>query len=126
MNLQILGFICFILFSFIICGIMLLGGWLLGQRTVSRSKHIPFESGIIACGNTELRLSIKFYLIAVFFLIFDIEAIYLYSWSVNIKRIGWIGFYEVSFFIFFLLLSLLYFVKERIFQWVPKKSINIH
>lgn len=118
MSLEIYSFIYFILCSLIICGMMLLGGWLLGQRSVSRGKNIPFESGISSYGNTHVRWVIKFYLLAVFFVIFDVESLYLYSWIINIKNIGWCGFFEISFFVFTILLALFYLVKERVFNWV--------
>ncbi|WP_367674539.1 NADH-quinone oxidoreductase subunit A [Buchnera aphidicola] len=115
-------FIIFIFFSFLICFIMLLGGWLLGGRSISRSKNIPFESGAIAYGSANLRFSIQFYLLSILFVIFDIESLYLYTWSVNIKIIGWLGFCEVFIFIFTLLLSLIYIINEKIFEWGVKKN----
>nr|WP_261978188.1 NADH-quinone oxidoreductase subunit A [Buchnera aphidicola] len=124
MYFEIYYFLFFILCSFLVCGFMLLGGWLLGPRTISRNKNIPFESGIISYGNTNLRFSIKFYLLAVLFVIFDIESLYLYTWVINIKKIGWLGFFEILLFIFILLLTLIYLVKQKIFNWIPKKSIN--
>ncbi|WP_428994193.1 NADH-quinone oxidoreductase subunit A [Buchnera aphidicola] len=104
------------------CFLMLFGGWLLGQRTVSRSKNIPFESGVISYGNINLNFAIKFYLLSIFFVIFDIESLYLYTWSIDVRNIGWIGFFEVVFFVFLLFLSLMYLIQEKVFQWVPKKS----
>ncbi|WP_367675971.1 NADH-quinone oxidoreductase subunit A [Buchnera aphidicola] len=114
----------FIIFSFSICSIMLLGGYLLGSRSVSRNKHTPFESGVIPFGDTNLRFSIKFYLVAVFFVIFDVEVLYLYAWVINIKNIGWIGFGEVLIFIFMLLLSLMYLIVNQALNWSPKWYIN--
>lgn len=122
MILQIFRFIIFIFFSFLICLIMLLGGWLLGGRSISRSKNIPFESGVISYGSTNLRFSIQFYLLSILFVIFDIESLYLYTWSVNIKIIGWLGFFEVFIFILTLLLSLIYIINEKIFEWGVKKN----
>ena len=56
--------------TFGICGIMLLGSWLLGGRASGRAKHEAFESGVVGAGDTRLRLSAKFYLVAMFFVIF--------------------------------------------------------
>ncbi|CAL4042291.1 NADH-quinone oxidoreductase subunit A [Buchnera aphidicola (Phyllaphis fagi)] len=121
---QYYSFLMFIIFSFSICSIMLLGGYLLGSRSVSRNKHTPFESGVIPFGDTNLRFSIKFYLVAVFFVIFDVEVLYLYAWVINIKNIGWIGFGEVLIFIFMLLLSLMYLIVNQALNWSPKWYIN--
>ncbi|WP_345775032.1 NADH-quinone oxidoreductase subunit A [Buchnera aphidicola] len=111
---QSYNFLIFIIFSFSICGIMLLGGWLLGGRTISRNKHTPFESGIVPYGDTNLRFFIKFYLVSVFFVVFDVEILYLYAWAINLKSLGWIGFFEILIFIFILLLSLMYLIKNRV------------
>ncbi|WP_343128285.1 NADH-quinone oxidoreductase subunit A [Buchnera aphidicola (Takecallis taiwana)] len=99
---------------------MLLGGWVLGPRSISRNKNIPFESGISAYGSTSLRWVIKFYLLAVFFVIFDVETLYLYTWIINVQEIGWCGFIEILMFVVILLLTLFYLVKENIFSWTPK------
>ncbi|WP_261978907.1 NADH-quinone oxidoreductase subunit A [Buchnera aphidicola] len=99
------------------CGMMLLGGWLLGQRGVSRGKNIPFESGINSYGDANVRWVIKFYLLGVFFVIFDVESLYLYTWIINIKNIGWFGFFEISLFIFTIFLALFYLLKENVFNW---------
>ncbi|CAL4319379.1 NADH-quinone oxidoreductase subunit A [Buchnera aphidicola] len=119
------SFLFFICFSFFVCFIMLLGGWLLGSRSISRNKHTPFESGIDSFGNTNLKLSIKFYLIAAFFVIFDVESLYLYAWSINITKIGWCGFLEVLTFVGVLLLSIIYLTLNGVFDWVSNKS-TIH
>ena len=118
------SFIFFIFSAFLICILMLVLGRYLGSYTLSKYKHIPFESGVIAYGNTKLRFSIQFYLLAVFFVLFDVEILYIYTWVINIKRIGWIGFIEIFIFIFILLLSIIYLLKNKIFNWIPKKSIN--
>lgn len=67
---------------------MLVGGWYLGGRARARSKNTPFESGIDSVGSARLRLSAKFYLVAMFFVIFDVEALYLYAWSTSIRESG--------------------------------------
>lgn len=120
---QYYNFLNFIIFTFFICFLMLCGGWLLGSRSISRNKHTPFESGIMSFGNTNLKLCIQFYLIASFFVIFDVEALYLYTWAISVKEIGWIGFFEILIFIFMLLVSLLYIIKNKALEWIPKNSV---
>ncbi len=61
---------------------------------------MPFESGIDSVGSARLRLSAKFYLVAMFFVIFDVEALYLFAWSTSIRESGWVGFVEAAIFIF--------------------------
>ncbi|CAL4319255.1 NADH-quinone oxidoreductase subunit A [Buchnera aphidicola] len=118
-------FMLFIFSSFSICIFMLLAGCFLGSYNVSRKKNIPFESGITSYGDTNIRFSIKFYLLAVLFVLFDVEALYIYTWSISIRKIGWMGFFEIFIFIVMLILSLVYLVKENVFSWTPKKSNNI-
>ena len=84
----------------------LFSSFFLGGKSLSRYKDTPFESGIVPVGDTSLHFSVKFYLIAMFFVIFDVEALYLYIWSVSIIETGWTGFIEAFIFILFILLSL--------------------
>jgi len=85
--------------------------WLLGGRAWGRAKNDPFESGVVSQGGARLRLSAKFYLVAMFFVIFDVEALYLYAWSVSVRESGWIGFAEAVLFITILLAGLIYLIR---------------
>ena len=101
---------------------MLVGGWYLGGRARARSKNTPFESGIDSVGSARLRLSAKFYLVAMFFVIFDVEALYLYAWSTSIRESGWVGFVEAAIFILVLLAGLVYLVRIGALDWTPARS----
>jgi len=105
-----------------ICFIILCLGYILGGKSNGNNKNIPFESGITSIGNTKIRFSIHFYLIAMFFVIFDIESIYLYSWSVSIHFSKWTGFIEAILFITTLLISLLYLFSSKSLCWNEKKT----
>ncbi|CAL4319889.1 NADH-quinone oxidoreductase subunit A [Buchnera aphidicola (Eriosoma grossulariae)] len=117
-----LPFIAFIISAFLICIFMLFCGWFLGGIANSRYKHTPFESGIVGLGNTHIRVSIKFYLIAMCFLIFDVETVYLYAWITTINDTKWIGFFEILIFIIELLIGLIYLVRLGCFNWNTKKN----
>ncbi|QCI19117.1 NADH-quinone oxidoreductase subunit A [Buchnera aphidicola] len=119
-NKEYLSFFCFIFFSLFFCVFMLFLSSLLGGKSLSRYKHTPFESGIAPVGDTHLHFSVKFYLVAMFFVIFDMEALYLYVWSVSIVETGWTGFIEAFIFILFLLLSLFYLVRIKALNWTHK------
>ena len=69
------AFAIFLIVAIGLCCLMLVGGWFLGGRARARSKNVPFESGIDSVGSASLRLSAKFYLVAMFFVIFDVEAL---------------------------------------------------
>ena len=85
-----------------LCGLMLGLSWVLGGRDWGRAKHEPFESGVVGAGSTRLRLSAKFYLVAMFFVIFDLEAVFLYAWAISVRESGWAGLIEAAVFIFIL------------------------
>lgn len=94
--------------------------WLLGGRDWGRAKNDPFESGIVGQGGARLRLSAKFYLVAMFFVIFDVEALFLYAWAVSAREAGWAGFYEVAIFIVVLLAGLVYLWRIGALEWAPE------
>lgn len=93
--------------------------WLLGGRAWGRAKNDPFESGVVSQGSARLRLSAKFYLVAMFFVIFDVEALYLYAWSVSVRESGWVGFAEAVLFIAILLAGLIYLIRIGALDWAP-------
>lgn len=102
-----------------ICAFMVgLPVWL-GGRTWGRAKDEPFESGVVSVGGARLRLSAKFYLIAMFFVIFDVEALFLYAWAVSVREAGWAGFVVVSVFAAELLLGLVYLWRIGALDWAP-------
>lgn len=100
-----------------ICAFMLFIPRLLGGRDWGRAKEEPFESGVVSVGSARLRLSAKFYLIAMFFVIFDVEALFLYAWSVSVREAGWAGFVEAVIFILVLLAGLIYVWKLGALEW---------
>ncbi|WP_406704582.1 NADH-quinone oxidoreductase subunit A [Sodalis sp.] len=116
------AFAVFLLGALGLCAFMLTGGFLLGGRARARSKNVPFESGIDPVGTTRLRLSAKFYLVAMFFVIFDVEALYLYAWATAIREAGWVGLIEATIFILILLAGLVYLVRIGALDWTPERS----
>ncbi|MGP1939281.1 MAG: NADH-quinone oxidoreductase subunit A [Arsenophonus sp. ET-DL9-MAG3] len=120
------AFAIYFISIFVLCFLMLLGSYYLGGRSSSREKNIPYESGINSFGNARLRVSVKFYLVAMFFVIFDIEALFLYAWAVSVKENGWLGFIEASIFIFILLVGLFYLIRIGALNWAPTKLSLYH
>lgn len=114
---EIIFVICFLLGMSLI---ILLFSYFLGGKSYGRHKNTNFESGIVSTGNTQINVSIKFYLMAIFFVIFDIESLYLYSWAICIRDIGWIGFLEGMIFIVMLLISLIYLIRSGALNWSSK------
>ena len=103
-----------------VCAFMLFVPVWLGGRTWGRAKNDPFESGVVSVSSARMRLSAKFYLIAMFFVIFDVEALYLYAWAVCVREAGWTGFIEVSIFVAVLLVGLVYIWRLGALEWAPE------
>ena len=91
----------------------------LGGKAWGRAKNDPFESGVVSQGSARLRLSAKFYLVAMLFVIFDVEALYLYAWAVSVRESGWVGFIEAVLFIAILLAGLVYLIRIGGLDWAP-------
>lgn len=102
-----------------LCAFMIGAASLLGGRSVGRSKSLPFESGIIGTGSARQRFSIKFYLVAMLFVIFDIEAVFLFAWAVSVREVGWAGFWGAAVFIVILLAGLVYDSRVGALDWAP-------
>jgi NADH-quinone oxidoreductase subunit A len=91
--------------------------YLLGQHHHERSTDSPYESGILSEGSARVRLSAKFYLVAMFFVIFDLEAVFIFAWAVAVRETGWLGYAEVLVFISVLLVSLGYLWRVGALDW---------
>lgn len=80
----------------------------LGQRHFERATGEPYESGIVSQGAARLRFSATFYLVAMLFVIFDLEAVYIFSWVISFRELGWSGYFKIFVFIAILMASLVY------------------
>ena len=91
--------------------------YVLGEKHRQRATGEPYESGIVSTGSARLRLSAKFYLVAVFFVIFDIEAVFIFAWAVAAREAGWAGYVEVLIFIAILMAGLVYLWRLGALDW---------
>jgi NADH-quinone oxidoreductase subunit A len=103
-----------------VIGVILLVSWLLGPRHRERATGAPYEGGILSEGSARVRLSAKFYLVAMFFVVFDLEAAFIYSWAVAANELGWAGYWEIVIFIGVLLVALAYLWKLGALDWNPR------
>ena len=101
----------------VLAGAILLVSSLLGERSRSPDRSIPYESGIRPAGPLPRRLSIEFYQVALFFVIFDLEAVFIFAWAVNARALGWTGYAEVATFVVLLLAGLVYLWKVGALDW---------
>lgn len=113
------SFGAYLLVIAVVCTLMLTFSWLLGGRAWGRAKTDAFESGIVSVGSARLRFSAKFYLVAMFFVIFDVEALFLYAWAISLRESGWAGFAEAAIFVFVLLVGLIYLARVGALDWAP-------
>jgi len=97
---------------------LFLASWL-GEKKKSIEKARPYECGVIPTGTARLRYPVPFYLVAIFFLIFDLEGAYIFTWAVAYEDLGWPGWIQMSFFISLLLIGLLYVWKKGGLDWRP-------
>jgi len=94
--------------------------WLLGQRRANRATNMPFESGIVSVGSPQIHLSVEFYLVAIFFVIFDLETVFIFAWAVAFFELGWEGFVAIGIFIAILGVALIYELSTGALDWGMK------
>ena len=90
---------------------------LLGERRRGPERDVPYESGIKPAGPLPQRLSVEFYQVALFFVIFDLEAVFIFAWAVNARRLGWAGYLEIVVFVVLLFAGLVYLWRTGGLDW---------
>ena len=103
----------------VVAGLILTLSWLLGERQSHGSEAEQYESGIKPAGPLPQRLSVEFYQIALFFVIFDLEAVFIFAWAVSARRLGWLGYFEILFFVLLLFAGLVYLWRVGALDWGP-------
>ncbi len=96
---------------------MLAATHILNPRRSTPEKDMPYESGMVPLGDTRARFSVKFYMVAISFIIFDLEAIFLIPWAVEMRALGWEGFIAVSIFVAVLVVGLIYEWRKGGLDW---------
>ncbi len=107
--------------ALVVVGAMLGISYVLGQRHQERATGMPYEGGMLPTGSARLRLAAPFYLVAMFFLLFDLEAVYLFAWAVSARESGWWGFWEALIFTCVLLVALVYLWRLGALSWASLK-----
>src|SRR5580658_2897681 len=90
---------------------------LLGPKRRTAEKLQNFESGIEAVGNARQPMAIKYFMVAILFVLFDVEVIFFYPYAVNFRLLGWDGFLEVILFVAFFLAGFIYIIKKKALDW---------
>jgi NADH-quinone oxidoreductase subunit A len=90
---------------------------ILGQRHRERATGKPYESGVVSTGSARVRFDVKFYLVAMVFVIFDIEAVFIFAWAAAFRELGWTGYAEVLIFIGVVVAILAYLWRLGALEW---------
>jgi NADH-quinone oxidoreductase subunit A len=115
-------FLVFIgLILLVVLGLMGLS-YVLGGRSAARWKGDPYESGIAPSETPQGGVSVEFYRIAVFFVIFDVEAVFLFAWAVTLRESGWRGFVEMAVFVGLLVAALVYLWGSGSLDWRARRG----
>ena len=89
----------------------------LGTKKMTPGKAVPYEAGSESTGANEIRLNVKFYLTAILFVVFDIEAVFLFPWAAIFRQLGWYGLIEMTAFIVILAVTLVYAWRKGALEW---------
>lgn len=97
--------------------ILTLAGFL-GPKNPTKTKQLPFECGSVSIGHvSEQRFNVRFYLVAMLFILFDIEVIFMYPWALNLRELGWYGYSAMLSFMVVLGLGLVYVWRKGVLDW---------
>jgi NADH-quinone oxidoreductase subunit A len=99
--------------------------WVLGQRRANDSTNYPYESGIVPVGSSQVRISVDFYLIAIFFVIFDLETVFIFAWAIAFFELGWEGYFAILIFVAILVIALIYEWRSGALDWGIKKRVGL-
>lgn len=102
----------------LLAAFMVVSSYLLGQRHMEKATGEPYESGIKPTGSAWIRFDVKYYAIAMFFVIFDVETVFVYAWAVALYDVGWVGFAGMAIFIGTVLAALAYLWRVGALDWV--------
>ncbi len=91
--------------------------WFVGQHKPNRAKLSPYECGVPPVGDARERFSVKFYMVAMLFILFDVEAVFLYPWAVVLRELKMFGFWEMIVYIGIFLVGLFYVWKKGVLDW---------
>lgn len=117
-NELLLSATIFVIVGIVVVSIFLLSKFVGPQNKEDKAKNTVYESGVSnPVGGTKLRFSIKFYLVAILFVLFDVEIIFMFPWAVNIRELGFLGLAEMFMFMGLLFAGLIYIYKKKALSW---------
>jgi NADH-quinone oxidoreductase subunit A len=120
MELSLVNYVPVIMQSVFAAGfvaLMLFLSHITGPRRNSKIKNDTFECGIKSYGNARIPFSVKYFVVAILFVLFDVEVIFLYPWAVNFRALGFVGLYKMFLFMGMLLIGFFYILKKGALEW---------
>ena len=105
--------------ALVVAGSMVGLSFVLGERHSDRATGQPYESGIVSTGSARGRLSVKFYIVAMLFVIFDLEAVFIFAYAVAYEEVGWPGYAGLVVFVGVLVIALIYEYRMGALDWEP-------
>ena len=112
------------LFAFGLAGVIVILSQLVGRHRYSRAKFQPYECGMAPTGDRRERFSVKFYMVAMLFILFDVEAVFLYPWAILLKKLGMFGFWEMLVYMAIIFVGLFYIWKKGVLDWGETREIH--
>ncbi|HYL15713.1 MAG TPA: NADH-quinone oxidoreductase subunit A [Terriglobales bacterium] len=106
----------------LLAGAIVILSWIIGYRKPTRAKLSPYECGMTPVGDARERFSVKFYLVAMMFILFDVEAVFLYPWAVILHDLKMFGFWEMLVYIGIVLVGFFYIWKKGVLDWGETRS----
>jgi NADH-quinone oxidoreductase subunit A len=117
--LEYYSLIIYTVMTILLVGGMLAASWWFGHKSTNRNKETAYESGVLPSGTGRLQLYIPFYMIAIFFIVFDVESVFIFTWATVWDRLGLSGLLHITFFIVVLLLGLIWIWLKGGLEWGP-------
>jgi NADH-quinone oxidoreductase subunit A len=111
----------YFLIALVVAGSMIGLSFVLGERHSDRATGQPYESGIVSTGTARVRLSVKFYIVAMLFVIFDLEAVFIFAYAVAYEEVGWAGYAGLLVFVAVLVVALIYELRMGALDWEPAR-----
>ncbi len=112
-------------FAIVIAAALVTLSFVIGHKVKNRVKDMPYECGIAPTGDARHRFSVKFYLVAMLFILFDIEAIFLYPWAVVYKQLKMFGFIEMLLFVVLILAGFFFVWKKGVLDWAQQPAEEV-
>jgi NADH-quinone oxidoreductase subunit A len=113
-----------LLFAFGLAGAIVVLSQLVGRHRYSRAKFQPYECGMAPTGDARERFSVKFYMVAMLFILFDVEAVFLYPWAILMKELKIFGFFEMLVYVAVIMVGLFYIWKKGVLDWAETRQVH--